>query len=179
MSTLADEKTATKRGSGAASSNRMFAVVAIVAMVIGVGSVLGGLGGMVYTWQSAAVENINTPDDAVIASTPVRGPFTMWAQADIITKHQLNRTEGLRYAEMPGRIPQLDEAGQPVLDDAGQPVLIANAARASWVTATTLTSVLSLGILAYMLSLFAIVVGVTMALLGLVVLRLSRAPALI
>jgi len=134
---------------------------------------------MIYTWQNAAVENINTPDDAVIAGTPVRGPFTMWAQADIITKHQLNRTEGLRYAEMPGRVPQLDEAGQPVLDDAGQPVLIANAARASWVTATTLTSVLNLGIMAYMLSLFAIVMGVAVAGLGWVVLKLSRSPALI
>jgi hypothetical protein len=100
MSTLTNEKTGAATGS--ASGNRLFAVVAILAIVVGLGSVLGGLGGMVYTWQSAAVENINTPSDAVIAETPVRGPFTMWAQADIITKHQLNRTDGLRYAEMPG-----------------------------------------------------------------------------
>ena len=94
MSTLTTERTGA--ATGAASRNRMFAVVALVAIVVGLGSVLGGLGGMIYTWQNAAVENITTPADAVIAETPVRGPFTMWAQADIITTHQLNRTDGLR-----------------------------------------------------------------------------------
>jgi hypothetical protein len=177
MSTVTEEKAGAKVG--AASSNRLFAVVALVAIVVGLGSVLGGLGGMVYTWQNAAVENINTPSDAVIADAPVRGPFTMWAQADIITKHQLNRTEGLRYAEMPGRIPQLDEAGNPVIGADGQPVLVPNADRASWINATALTTVLNMGLMAYMLSLFAIVMGATVAGLGWVVLRLSRSPALL
>ena len=176
MSTLTNEKTGAATGS--ASGNRTFAVVAILAIVVGLGSVLGGLGGMVYTWQNAAVENINTPSDAVIADTPVRGPFTMWAQADIITKHQLNRTDGLRYAEMPGRIPQLDESGNPVIGEDGEPVLIPNADRASWINATALTTVLNMGLMAYMLSLFAIVMGATVAGLGWVVLRLSRSPAL-
>jgi len=177
MSTVTEEKAGVR--AGAASSNRMVAVVALVAIVVGLGSVLGGLGGMVYTWQSAAVENINTPSDAVIAEAPVRGPFTMWAQADIITKHQLNRTEGLRYAEMPGRIPQLDESGNPVIGADGQPVLVPNADRMSWINATALTTVLNMGLMAYMLSLFAIVMGAAVAGLGWVVLRLSRSPALL
>jgi len=177
MSTLTNDKTGAATGS--ASGNRTFAIVAILAIVVGLGSVLGGLGGMVYTWQSAAVENINTPSDAVIAEAPVRGPFTMWAQADIITKHQLNRTDGLRYAEMPGRIPQLDEAGNPVIGEDGEPVLVPNADRASWINATALTTVLNMGLMAYMLSLFAIVMGATVAGLGWVVLRLSRSPALV
>jgi len=177
MSTLADDKVAAK--SGVSSSNRMFAVVALVAIVVGLGSVLGGLGGMVYTWQNAAIENINTPADAVFAEVPVRGPLSMWAQQDIITKHQLNRTEGLRYAEMPGRIPQLDEAGNPVIGEDGQPVLVANADRLSWINATALTTVLNLGLMAYMLSLFAIVMGASVAGLGWVVLRLSKNPAFV
>jgi len=176
MSTVTEEKTGARTGT--ASGGRLFAVVALTAIVVGLGSVLGGLGGMVYTWQNAAVENINTPSDAVIAEAPVRGPFTMWAQADIITKHQLNRTQGLRYAEMPARIPQLDETGNPVVGDDGQPVLIPNADRASWINATALTTVLNMGLMAYMLSLFAIVMGATVAGLGWVVLRLSRSPAL-
>jgi hypothetical protein len=177
MSTLADDKVVAK--SGVSSSNRMFFVVALVAIVVGLGSVLGGLGGMVYTWQNAAIENINTPADAVFAEVPVRGPLSMWAQQDIITKHQLNRTEGLRYAEMPGRIPQLDEAGNPVIGEDGQPVLVANADRLSWINATALTTVLNLGLMAYMLSLFAIVMGASVAGLGWVVLRLSKHPALV
>jgi hypothetical protein len=175
MTTMTQDKAVAK---GAASGNRMFAVVALVAIVVGLGSVLGGLGGMIYTYQNAAVENINTPADARIAEAPVRGPLTMWAQADIITTHQLNRTEGLRYAEMPQRVPQLDEAGNPVIGDDGEPVLVPNAARASWINATALTTVLSLGIMAYALSLFAIVMGVSVAGLGWVVLKLSRSPLL-
>jgi hypothetical protein len=176
MSIATDEKVgATTRS---ASRDRLFATVAILAIVVGLGSVLGGLGGMVYTWQSAAVENISTPSDAVIADAPVRGPFTMWAQADIITTHQLNRTDGLRYAEMPQRVPQVDEAGAPVIGEDGEPVLVPNADRASWINATALTTVLNMGIMAYMLSLFAIVMGATVAGLGWVVLRLSRSPAL-
>lgn len=176
MSTLTNEKTGAATGS--ASGNRSFAIVAILAIVVGLGSVLGGLGGMVYTWQNAAVENITTPSDAVIAEAPVRGPLTMWAQADIITKHQLNRTDGLRYAEMPRQIPQLDEAGNPVIGEDGNPVLVNNTARLSWLDATALTTVLNMGLMAYMLSLFAIVMGATVAGLGWVVLRLSRSPAL-
>jgi hypothetical protein len=175
MSTMTEDKAVAK---GAASGNRTFAVVALVAIVVGLGSVLGGLGGMVYTYQNAAVENINTPADARIAEAPVRGPLTMWAQADIITTHQLNRTEGLRYAEMPQRVPQLDDAGNPVIGEDGEPVLVANAARASWINATALTTVLSLGIMAYALSLFAIVMGLSVAGLGWVVLKLSRSPLL-
>lgn len=177
MSTLTSERADV--ATGAASRNRLFAVVALVAIVVGIGSVLGGLGGMVYTWQNAAQENITTPDDAVIAGEPVRGPLTMWAQADIIATHQLNRTDGLRYAEMPRMIPQLDEAGEPVIGEDGEPVMVPNATRASWIDATPLISVLNLGLMAYALSLFAIVMGATVAGLGWVVLRLSRAPALI
>lgn len=177
MSTLTNERADV--ATGAASRDRMFAVVALVAIVVGLGSVLGGLGGMVYTWQNAAVENITTPGDAAIAETPVRGPFTMWAQADIITTHQLNRTDGLRYAEMPRQIPQLDDAGQPVIGEDGEPVLVNNTVRLSWLDATALTTVLNMGIMAYMLSLFAVVMGATVAGLGWVVLRLSRNPALI
>lgn len=177
MSTVMQQEAGSR--AGAAPRDRMVAVAALVAIVVGLGSVLGGLGGMVYTWQSAAVENITTPADAVFSEVPVRGPFSMWAQADIITTHQLNRTDGLRYAEMPGRVPQLDEAGAPVIGDDGSPVLVPNADRASWINATALTTVLSMGLMAYMLSLFAIVMGVAVAGLGWVVLRLSRSPALI
>lgn len=177
MSTATEQSVGTK--AGAATGNRTVAVAALLAIVVGLGSVLGGLGGMVYTWQSAAVENITTPDDAVFAEAPVRGPFTLWAQADIITKHQLNRTEGLRYAEMPRQIPQLDDAGNQVIGDDGKPAFVTNTARLSWLDATALTTVLNMGVMAYMLSLFAIVMGAAVAGLGWVVLRLSRSPALV
>ncbi len=158
---------------------RAFVVIAISAMVVGLFAVLGGIGGAIYTYQQAAVENITTPDDAAIAEAPVRGPLTMWAQSDIITQHQLDRTGGLRYAEMERMVPQVDEAGEPVLDEAGEPVLVPNDARASWLDATALTTALGMGILAYALSAFAIVVGLLLAAMGYVVLTLRKSSAVL
>lgn len=151
---------------------RLTAVVAFAAMAVGVGAMVGGTAGAIYTYQQAAVENITTPDDAKFAEVPVRGPLSMWAQSDIITQHQLNRTEGLRYAEMDRMIPQLDEDGTPMLDEDGEPAMAPNQARASWLDATSLTTVLGMGILAYALSAFAFVVGAVMALGGYVGLQL-------
>lgn len=161
-------------------ASRLVAIVATLAIVVGAFSILGGLGGAVYTYQSAAVENITTPGDAAIPEAPVRGPLTMWAQSDIITEHQLNRTEGLRYAEMPRMIPQVDEAGEPVIGEDGEPVMVPNDTRMSWITATSLTTVLGMGILAYAFSAFAIAVGVVLVGLGVVTRRLGKAmPGLV
>ena len=67
-------------------------VAAILAMVVGAGAVAGGMFGIWYTWDQAVAQNVVTPDDAAIPETAVRGPFTMWAQADIISHHQLDST---------------------------------------------------------------------------------------
>jgi hypothetical protein len=155
-------------------TNKLVAIVALFAIVVGIGSMLGGLGGAIYTYQSAAVENIVTPDDARIPSADVRGPLTMWAQSDIITHHQLERTEGLRYAEMDRMVPAVDEAGAPIIGEDGEPVMVPNETRLSWIDATSLTTVLGMGIMAYALSAFAIVVGLTLLGIGLVLYRLRK-----
>jgi hypothetical protein len=160
---------------GSRRRNTLLLVTAILALVIGVGSIAGGVFGAVLTYNQAVAENVTTPEDASIPVAAVRGPFTMLSQADIIEFHQLERTGGLRYAEMPRQIAQIDEAGSPVLDEAGEPVMVPNDARASWVTATTLTSALYTGVLAYGLSAFAIVVGLALAACGVVFLAL-RTP---
>lgn len=154
-------------------------VAGILALAVGFGSVAGGVFGAWYTWNQAVVQNVTTPSDAVIPDAEVRGPFTMWAQADIITYHQLDRTEGLYYAEMPRLIPQVDDNGAPVLDDNGEAVMIPNQARASWFDATTLTTALSLGIVSYALSVFAMVVGLTLAFAGYVFLHIRKRAVLL
>jgi hypothetical protein len=151
----------------------------ILAMTVGFGSIAGGVFGAWYTWDQAAVQNIVTPDDAAIAETPVRGPFTMWAQADIITHHQLDRTDGLYYAEMDRMVPAIDEAGEPVLDENGEAVMVPNEARASWFDATTLTTALSLGIVSYALATFAMVIGLTLVVVGYVFLHIRRKAVLL
>jgi hypothetical protein len=154
---------------------RILAIVGILTLVVGIGSFAGGALGAVYTWNQAAAENITTPDDAIFPEVPLRGPFSMYAQADIIEHHQLDSTEGLRYSEMERQVASVDEAGNPVIGADGEPVMIPNAARASWVTATTLLTALNVGLLAYALSAFALVVGVTMIASGVAFLTLRKA----
>lgn len=145
---------------------RLFTFIAIFAIILGAGSMLGGVGGAVYTWDQAAAQNVTTPDDAVFAEVPVRGPMSMWAQADIITQHQLDRTGGLYFAEMDRMVQATDEAGEPLVDEAGEPVMVPNEARASWLDATTLTTSLNMGLMAYALSAFAFLLGGFMVALG-------------
>ena len=157
----------------------LFSVIAYFAVIVGLFSLLGGMFGIGYTYQQAAVENINTPGDAVIAEAPVRGPLTMWAQSEVITRHQLDRTEGLRYAEMPRLIEQVDpETGEVVIGEDGEPVMVSNDVRLSWIDATALTTVLGLGIISYAFSAFAMVVGLALMGLGWVVLKLRKSAAL-
>ena len=182
MSTQTPERTSPQAGQAPdvelkLRPSKLFTIVALLAFVVGGFSALGGLGGIVYTYQQASVENITTPGDAVFAEVPVRGPLSMWAQSDIITEHQLNHTEGLRYAEMPREVPQVDEAGEPILDEAGEPVMGPNHDRLSWIDATALTTVLGVGIISYAFSAFAIAVGAVLIGMGLVVLKLRRTAA--
>jgi hypothetical protein len=149
-------------------------IAGIVAIVVGIGSTAGGIFGAWYTYDQAVAQNVVTPDDAVIPETPVRGPFTMWAQSDIITHHQLENTDGLYYAEMERMVPQLDENGAAVLDENGEPVMVPNEARASWINATTLTTALGLGIVSYALAAFALAVGVTLVLAGFAFLHIRK-----
>ena len=156
------------------ASRKLIAIVALLAMVVGLGSMLGGLAGATFTYQQAAVENITTPGDAMLAEVPVRGPLSMYAQSDIITEHQLDRTDGLRYAEMDRMVPATDEAGEPIIGEDGEPVMTENMDRLSWIDATSLTTVLNMGIMAYALAAFAFVVGLTLAMVGVVLWQLRR-----
>jgi hypothetical protein len=160
-------------------TSRILAIAGIVALVVGIGSIAGGIFGAWYTYDQAVAQNVVTPDDAAIPSTPVRGPFTMWAQSDIIFHHQLESTDGLYYAEMERTVPQLDEAGQPVLDESGQQVMVPNEARTSWLTPTTLTTALGLGIMSYALSAFAIASGFALALAGYAFLHIRKRALII
>ncbi|HET9261021.1 MAG TPA: hypothetical protein VFP42_12930 [Acidimicrobiia bacterium] len=144
----------------------VLAIAGVLAFVVGFGSLAGGIFGIWYTYDHAVAQDVTTPEDAAIPETPVRGPFTMWAQSDIITQHQLENTEGLYYSQMERMVPLLDEAGQPVLDENGEVTMVPNEARASWVPATTLTTALGLGIVSYALSGFAVAIGVTLIVIG-------------
>ena len=103
-------------------------------------------------------------------------------------EHQLERTEGLTYAQM-GRFIAADDpesaAGTSdeeaaLKDEEGNP--ISNPARQSWVTAVAITTALNTSYMAEQLSIFGMVVGVALLLtgIGLVILAFAvfgREPA--
>lgn len=132
--------------------NTLLKFSSLLAIVTGVVLITGGMWAFLFTYQNVAQENITTPADASIPETPVRGPFTLKSQADIIRHHTLETTKGLTYAEMPRQIPKVDENGKEVVGPDGKPVMIANEARNMWVTATSLTTALHLGIITYLFS---------------------------
>src|SRR3989344_5623044 len=131
---------------------KLLMISSVLAVVAGIIMALGGICGIVFTYNKVARENITTPDDASIPNAPVRGPLTLKAQADIIRTHTLKSTGDKTYSEMPSKIPKLDQNGTPILDENGATVMVPNDARNIWVTATTLITALNLGIITYVFS---------------------------
>lgn len=131
---------------------KLLRISSIVGIIFGIIFVIGGSWGIYFTYQSVAKENIVTPEDAVLPNKPVRGPFTLKTQADTIRKHVLVLTDGKTYAEMSREDP----------------------ARATWVTATTLTTALNLAILTYAFSGVVLFLGFILIWISIVVYILNR-----
>lgn len=153
---------------------KMLKVSSVFVKVAGVFMLLAGVYGAIYTYNSIARENIITPQEAAISSASVRGPLTLKAQADIIRVHTLKATGGQVFADMPRSVPHVDDKGKQVLGKDGKPVMVDNAARNIWVTATTLTTALDLGILTYAFSAFVIFMGLVMIGFGYILCKLSQ-----
>ena len=130
-----------------------------LAIIAGIAMVVGGTWGIVFTYQNVAREQIVTPDDASIPNTPVRGPFTLKSQADIIRLHVLESTNGKTFSQMPQKVQKVDQAGKPVMDENGSPVMVSNEARNIWITATSLMTALNLAIVTYVFAGLIVFIG--------------------
>lgn len=131
---------------------RLLIASSLLAIVVGIILVLGGLWAAMFTFQNIRQENIVTPDDASIPTTPVRGPLTLKSQADIIREHTLRMTDGKTYAQMSR-------------EDENRPL---------WITATTLTTALHLGIITYLFSGLIILFGLISIWTGIIFGALSK-----
>ena len=143
---------------------KLLSISAVLALIIGILLLAGGIWGIAFTYKSVAQEKIITAEDASIPNKPVRGPFTLKSQAEAIRGHVLKMTDGKTYAEMPRQIPKLDSSGKPVLDEKGEPVMVSNDARNIWITATTLITALNLAIMGYVVS--GLVLGLVLIVIG-------------
>lgn len=153
---------------------KIFLASSFLAIIAGLVLVSGGIWGISFTYTNVAMENITTPDDASIPGVPVRGPFTLKTQADIIRKHTLRMTEGKTFAEMPQQIPKIDADGKPIVGKDGKLAMTANIARDIWITATTLITALNFGILAYAFSAVAFLLGLFFVWIGVIFYALRR-----
>jgi hypothetical protein len=145
-------------------------LAAVILFGSGVASAYVGYDGRNEVRDTLRQEKIYGAEDSTIPGQLVDTGSEARAQADIMRHHQLTSTNGLTYAEM-GRFatPDGNPAGTndtnlAAKDAAGKPV--ANAARASWVTETALTTSLNTAYFAEQVGNFAIVMGAALILTG-------------
>lgn len=139
------------------STDRGVRVIGMIVLLVGLVFAVAGVVTYVMVQQTLADEQITVSDDAdMFAGKDVAGPFTAYAQADVIAQHAEEIAEGQTYAELA----QDDPRRESVMD-------------ASFLRASLYTSVVAFGVAA-----MATVLGLLLVLLGWALLRLARrAPA--
>ena len=131
-------------------------VVGIVLAVLGVVFLIAGVTSYALVSKTLAAENIVVADDADhFAGKEVKGPFTAYAQADIIATHAEEIGGGKTYAELPR-----DDPNRATVMDA------------SFLRASLFTSVVAFGVAA-----FVAVMGIVLMLLGWALVRIARPAA--
>ncbi|NNU28683.1 aromatic ring-opening dioxygenase LigA [Isoptericola sediminis] len=139
MTTIARTTSTTPTG------NRGVRIVGIIALIAGLVMIVAGA----VTWATVSsqlsAQNITVSEDAsFLAGDEVDGPFSAYAQAQIIDQHALDATDGLTYAELDREDPRRDTA-----------------MNASFLRASLFTSVVAYGVSALVIGL-----GVLFGLLG-------------
>ncbi len=127
-----------------------------IVAVVGAIMLIGGATTWVLVQNQLSAEKITVAEDAsFLAGNDVNGPFSAYAQADIINHHALEASGGKTYAEL----------------DREDPVR-ATMMNASFLRASLFTSVLAFGV-----SAMAMGLGVVQVLLGVSMTRLAGARA--
>ena len=123
--------------------------------MLGIVFLVAGVATYAVISSTLADEKIVVSDDADhFAGKDVKGPFTAYAQADVIAKHAEEIGGGKTYSEL-------------AQDDPNRATVM----NASFLRASLFTSVVAFGVAA-----FVAVVGVVLILLGWVLTRLARRP---
>jgi hypothetical protein len=158
----------------------------IVLILFGAGALAMGVSGRAEVRDNLKREQIvGTPDMAKsVANKQVTTGAQAKAFANGMRKHTLEATGGQTYSQM-GQF--LDKAGKPTNDQKAAAIdpktqkPVSNPARQIWVTETALTTALNTSFFAESVSMFAIVMGVALLLVGggflVLTLRVLRQPS--
>lgn len=130
--------------------------IGLVSIIAGIVLVLAGVGTWIVVANELSSEEITVSDDAsFLAGRHVAGPFTAYAQADVIDKHALEASGGQTYA-------QLDQ------DDPTRETVM----NASFLRASLYTSVVAFGVSALVVGL-----GILFVLVGMALRKLAGGPS--
>src|SRR5690606_27663668 len=159
-----------KRSTRMNKQGRLARIAGLVAAISGIVFVIaGGVTWAMVTSQLKA-ENITVPEDAAfLAGAKVQGPFSAYAQADIIHTHALAGTEGRTYAELGAAMREVEPGSPEHTELQEQRTSVMNA---SFLRASLFTSVVSYGVAALVIGL-----GVLLVLIGAGMRQLARVPA--
>lgn len=142
--------------------------VGIGSFVLGIIFVLAGAGTWTLVSTTLSDQNITVPDDAnFLAGHEVKGPFTAYAQADVIDMHASASANGLTYSELGALVSEARAAGDDEAADEYQ------AQRNSVMNASFLQSSLFTSVLAFGVSAMVIGLGVLLAFIGIVIRQLA------
>ncbi|UNX54278.1 aromatic ring-opening dioxygenase LigA [Georgenia sp. TF02-10] len=146
---------------------RLAGIIAIIAGILFI--IAGGVTWGMVTSQLKA-ENITVPEDSpMLAGDRVDGPFSAYAQANIINEHALAGTEGRTYAELGDAMHEVEEGSPEHAELQAQRATVMNA---SFLRASLFTSVVSYGVAALVMGL-----GVLFGLVGWALTSLAARPA--
>lgn len=138
--------------SASTSKNRPVKLFGTITLILGIIFVVAGGTAWGVVSTKLASEKITVAEDArFFGGKQVRGPFTAFAQADIINKHALSASDGKTYAE-------LDK------DDPRREIVM----NGSFLRASLFTSVVAFGVSALVIS-----IGVVFGLIGLALRKLG------
>ena len=132
--------------------------IGLVSVIAGIVMILAGLGVWVVVSQTLSAEEITVSDDAsMFAGQHVAGPFTAYAQAEVIDMHATEMADGKTYAQLD----QDDPVRDSVMD-------------ASFLRASLFTSVVAFGVCALVIGL-----GIMFILLGSALRKLAGGPQVV
>ena len=138
---------------GLSAPARTVRLLATLVMIAGVLLLAAGVATWVTVQTQLADERITVSDDAsFLAGDEINGPFSAYAEAQVIEKHALESSKGKTYAELDRE----DPTRQTVMTG-------------SFLRASLFTSVVSFGVAA-----MAMGIGVLLALIGYALFLVSR-----
>jgi hypothetical protein len=129
-------------------------VLSVIIGLVGVVMIVAGVITWIVVTDQLSAENITVSEDAdMLAGDAVNGPFSAYAQAEVINEHALDATGGKTYAEL--------DQDDPIRTTAMQ---------ASFLRASLFTSVVAYGV-----ALMAVGLGLTLILIAWAVSSAARA----